>query len=243
MKKTLKIIKNILIWSVVAVAVFMMIFTVVSITTFDRSDRDIFGYKMFIVKTDSMKATHFEAGDLIFVKEVKAETLKVGDVITFISMNKDSMGETVTHMIRKKTVDAQGIPGFVTYGTTTDTDDETIVSLNYVVGKYIGKIPNMGVFFDFLKAPQGYITCILVPFVLIIIYQGVVCIKLFRRYKKEQTAELEEERAKLEEERAENRRMLEELQALKAHLLANSENKSDNGETADKEPQNGDDNV
>jgi signal peptidase len=240
MKKALKIIKNILVWTVVAVAVFMMVFTVVSVTSFDRGDRDIFGYKMFIVKTDSMKATHFEAGDLIFVKEVKPETLQPGDVITFTSMNEENIGETVTHMIRKKTIDAQGVPGFITYGTTTNTDDDTVVTLNHVHGKYVGKIANVGVFFDFLKTPQGYIVCILVPFVLIIIYQGIVCVKLFRRYKKEQNAEIEEERAKLEAEREENRRMLEELQALRAQMMGDSEKQPD-GETAPAEAAENDD--
>ena len=52
MKKTLHIIKNIFVWLVVAVAVCMMIFTVVSVNTFDRADRSIFGFKFFIVLSD-----------------------------------------------------------------------------------------------------------------------------------------------------------------------------------------------
>ena len=38
----------------VALAVFMMIFTIVSVSTFDRADRNLFGYKAFIVLSDSM---------------------------------------------------------------------------------------------------------------------------------------------------------------------------------------------
>lgn len=218
MKKAIRIIKTTMVWLIVALAVFMMLFTVISVTTFNRSDRNLFGYRAFIVQTDSMSATDFNAGDLIFVKEVDCTTLEEGDIITYISQNSQSFGEIITHKIRKTTVDAQGKPGFVTYGTTTNTDDETIVTYPYVLGKYQGHAPKLGTFFNFLKTPQGYIVCIFVPFMLLIIYQGINCIKLFRRYKKEQTAEMEEERAKIDAERAENAKMLAELQALKAQL-------------------------
>ena len=39
MKKARKILTNILVYAVVAVAVFMMIFTIVSVNTFNRNDR------------------------------------------------------------------------------------------------------------------------------------------------------------------------------------------------------------
>ena len=83
MKKALNIIKNILVWLVVIVAVAMMIFTIVSVTTFNRNDRNLFGYRTYIVNSDSMAATDFKAGDLIFVKETPARELKEGDIIAF----------------------------------------------------------------------------------------------------------------------------------------------------------------
>ena len=43
MKKALHIIKNILVWLIAAIAVLMMVFTIVSVNTFDRADRTIFG--------------------------------------------------------------------------------------------------------------------------------------------------------------------------------------------------------
>ena len=77
MKKAWHIIKAILLWLVVALAVCMMGFTIVSVNTFDRMDRSLFGYKAFIVLSDSMSATDFNAGDLILVKEVDPATLQV----------------------------------------------------------------------------------------------------------------------------------------------------------------------
>lgn len=218
MKKALQITKTVLVWLVVAIAVGMMIFTIFSVTTFDKTDRNIFGYKMFIALSDSMKKTDFDAGDLVFVKKVDPSTLKEGDIITYISMNADNYGELITHKIRTLTMDASGAPGFVTYGTTTGTDDETVVTHEYVVGKYTGRLPKVGYFFQFLKTTPGYIICILLPFLLLISFQGFNSAKLFQKYKQEQTEEMRAERAKLAEEREESQRMMAELLALKEQL-------------------------
>ena len=203
-----------------------MIFTVVSVTTFNRNDRSIFGYKAYIVNSDSMayeadgSAGAFNAGDLIFVKEIDPSTLQEGDIITYLSQNTESFGEAITHKIRSLTIDAEGNPGFITYGTTTGTDDETIVTYPYVLGKYESHIPNLGSFFDFMKTTPGYIVCIFVPFMLLILYQGVKFFRLFRRYKKEQMEEIEEERRRIEEERKQSAEVLQQLQALQAQLAA-----------------------
>ena len=221
MKKVWNIVKTTLVWLVVALAVFMMIFTVISVTTFNRNDRNLFGYRAYIVNSDSMSKTDFNAGDLIFVKQVDPSTLVEGDVITYISQDSNSYGENITHKIRRKTVDANGDEGFITYATTTDTDDAVVVTYPYIMGKYEFRIVGLGTFFNFLKTPQGYIVCIFVPFMLLIVYQGINCIRLFRRYKQEQMEEMQAEKDKIESERAENAKMLAELQALKAQLAGN----------------------
>ena len=64
---------------------------------------------------------------------------------------------------------------------------------------------------------------------LLILNQGVNCIRLFRRYKGEQVAEMNAEKARLEEERAQNARMMEELLALKAQLEQKSREEVDDG--------------
>ena len=219
--KALKIIRSIFVWLMVALAVFMMIFTIISVSTFDRADRNLFGYKAFIVLSDSMSKTDFSAGDLVLVKEVDPSTLKEGDIIAYTSQNTSNYGETVTHKIRKITTDANGEPGFVTYGTTTDTDDETVVTYPYVLGKYQGRIPKVGTFFQFLKSTPGYIVCILIPFLLLILLEGIRCIRLFRKYKAEQQAELQAERDKIEADRAETQRMMQELLQMKAQMAQN----------------------
>lgn len=216
--KILKIIRSIFVWLFVVLAVGMMVFTIVSVSTFDRADRNLFGYKAFIVLSDSMKKTDFDAGDLVLIKEVEPSTLKEGDIIAYTSQNTANFGETVTHKIRKLVTDAEGNPGFVTYGTTTDTDDETVVTYPYVLGKYQSHIPKVGKFFQFLKTTPGYIVCILVPFLILILMEGLRTISLFKKYKAEQQAELQAERDQIAQEREETQRMMQELLAMKKEM-------------------------
>ena len=201
MKKTLYIIKTVITWLIVVLAVGMMIFTIVSVTTFDRNDRALFGYKMYIVRSDSMSATDFSAGDLILVKEVDPATLQVGDIVAFTSQNSANFGETVTHKIRSLTTDDKGQPAFVTYGTTTGTDDETVVTYSYVLGKYQKTIPGVGKFFQDLFL--WFVTSLpwLVPLAAVI--TGVVVL-IRRGVKKhpERAARRAEKRAAKAEKRA-----------------------------------------
>ena len=218
MKKAWKIISNIMVWIVVIVAVFMMVFTIVSVNTFDRNDRSLFGTRMYIVLSDSMSATDFDAGDLVLVKEVDPTTLQEGDIIAYQSQNAENYGQTVTHKIRSKTVDANGNPGFITYGTTTGVDDETVVTYPFILGKYQMALPQVGTFFQFLKTPQGYIVCILIPFLLLIIYQGLNCVKIFRLYKAEQMAELQAEKDALEAQKKQSEAMMAQLMAMQQQM-------------------------
>ncbi|MBO5348062.1 MAG: signal peptidase I [Lachnospiraceae bacterium] len=218
MKKVLNRIGNILIWLVVAVTVCIVIFTVLSVSTFDRSDREIFGYSAFIVMSDSMSRTDFDAGDVVLVKNVDPSTLKEGDIIAFTSVDRDNYGETVTHKIRHLTTDADGNPGFITYGTTTDTDDSAVVTYDYILGKYQWHIPKIGSFFHFLKTTPGYIMFILVPFALLILFQVLNCVKAIREYRAEQLDGIQAERAKLEEERRQTEKLVLKLEALQAQM-------------------------
>ena len=76
----------------------------------------------------------------------------------------------------------------------------------------------MGKFFQFLKSTPGYIVCILIPFMVLILLEGARCVRLFRKYKSEQQAEMKAERDRLAAERAETQRMMKELLEMKEKL-------------------------
>ena len=157
-QRALGIVTKVLTWIIVAFTVLMMIFTIFSTLTFDRNDRNIFGIRFYIVLTDSMSPSEnnkddkirFSAGDIVIIKNVKdATALESGDVIAFISQNKDTYGKTITHKIKERHVE-DGELTYVTYGTNTGEIDETEVEPGYVLGTYAGKLPGLGYFFKFL---------------------------------------------------------------------------------------------
>lgn len=218
MKKALKIIKNVLLILMIVIALGMVAFVFVSMTFFNRNDRELFGYRVYIVVTDSMSATDFDAGDLIFVKEVDSDLLEAGDVITFLSQEGESFGQVVTHKIRRRAVNQRNEQGFVTYGTTTGVDDEEIVTPMYILGKYQFRIPKLGAFFNYLKTPAGYILLILVPFLILILSSLIRSIRLFRAYRDEERAALEAEKEKNQKSREEAEALQKELSDLKEQL-------------------------
>ena len=229
-KKVLNISVKVVTWMLIAFTVFMMIFTIFTVSTVDKNERSIFGIRFYIVRSDSMSKSeknadldvHFNAGDIIMARELEDPTsLQPGDIISFLSVNTESYGETVTHMIREVRRDTAGkLIGYVTYGTNTGASDEKIVEPEYVLGQYAGKLVGVGNFFAFVKSTPGYIICILVPFLLLIAYNLFHVIRLFRQYKKEQNAAIDAERAEIADERRRNEQMLHELEALRAQLLS-----------------------
>lgn len=237
MKKVLNIAFKAVAWALVAFTVCMMIFTIFTVTTVDKNDRAIFGVKFYIVQTDSMSLSeknkdmdvHFNAGDIVIIKNTdEPAKLQPGTIISFMSTNSDSYGETITHMIRERKVVDGKFLGYVTYGTNTGTDDEALVEPSYVLGTYAGKLPRVGDFFAFVKSTPGYIICILVPFLLLILYNGINVIRLFRKYRREQGEIMEAERAEIAAERKQNEDMMRELLALKAQL--EKQNPEESGE-------------
>ena len=187
MKKALSIAGKILTILIAVFSVGIMIFTIVSVNTIGK-DAALFGYKPYIVTSNSMQDT-FQAGDLTVSKQVDPASLEPGDIVTFRSIDPVNYGQVVTHKIKSITT-YEGEPAFVTYGTTTGVEDAYPVPFSQVLGQYQFRLPGMGNFFYFLKSTAGYVTVILLPFLILIILQAVKFFKLVGQYKEEQRAEL-----------------------------------------------------
>ena len=228
MKKKLNIVMNILTCLMVVVALFAFAITIFSVTSVndknDKSKPSLFGYKFYIVLSDSMSATHFHAGDLIVVEEVDVYSLQVGDIITFYSESEGSKGEIVTHQIVEVVVELGNLIGYRTKGASNNGTDGELVHPLYVQGKYIFDIPKLGYFIKFMRTPLAYIIFVAIPFVTLIGHEVYKIIKLVNTDKKEkQQLEKSKQEKLLEEERLKNEQMQREIEELKKRLA--SENK------------------
>ena len=84
-------------WFVFFIALFTAILSIFATFSGEKNGKEMFGYKVLIVNTDSMsksptssanndESIFFNAGDIIIIKTTKDGTgYKVGDVISFIS--------------------------------------------------------------------------------------------------------------------------------------------------------------
>lgn len=232
MKKALNIAGKIVAILILAFTVLVMVFTVISVNTVGPDKASLFGYKPYIILSDSMKDT-FAVGDMTVSKEVDPQTLEAGDIVTFTSIDPVNYGSVVTHKIREITT-YEGEPAFVTYGTTTGVDDAYPVPFENVLGEYRFRLPKLGYFFQFLKTPAGYFTIILIPFLLLIGLQAVKFFRLARQYKAEQQAEIAAQKAEVEAQRQETQQMKEELERLRAQMTgASMENNSQSSTSED----------
>ena len=184
-KKIFDIVLNVFAWLSFFVAVILalsVLFSALS-STDSQNGRSVFGHRMLIVNSDSMSKSgisedediFFTSNDLIIIKEVDdVSDIEIGDVITFVSCNPESVGETVSHKVRDiKTTDSGKMIGFETYGISTGVSDPAVVEPSTVIGKYVFKIPRLGNIFRFFKQPAGFFVSILVPCLLLLIFFSI----------------------------------------------------------------------
>lgn len=104
------------------------------------------------VLSGSMKPT-FNPGDLIVDKKVDPNTLKVGDVVTYMFGGNFLS----THRIIEVNKDDKGKPTFKTKGDNNKSPDENVIPGNMIVGKYLFRIPFVGFALQKLKGLPGLI--------------------------------------------------------------------------------------
>ena len=183
-KKIWGITSTVLVTLVVLAAIFLMGSRVV-------------GYRVFNIVSGSMEP-EYSVGDLIYVKEVDPETVKPGDVITFV-LNEDLV--VATHRVVRVDAEKQR---FYTKGDANETEDSAPVHFNNLVGIPQFAIPGLGYVSDFIQHPPGmYITIAAVAILVILAFTPDIAKK-----RAAANAAVSEENARLKAE----------LEALKAQL-------------------------
>ena len=136
------------IWSVVST---VLVIIVVISAVFLLGSR-LLGFKVFTVISGSMEP-QYSVGDLIYVKEVDPNTIKVGDPITFV-LNEDLV--VATHRVIEVNTEKSY---FRTKGDANQVEDASPVHFKNVIGVPQFSIPFLGYVSDFIQHPPGmYIT-------------------------------------------------------------------------------------
>ena len=153
-----------------------------------------FGVTSMIVLSGSMSGDapdHIEVGDLIITKAVDPETLKVGDVITYMEQGTTA----VTHRI----IGINDDGSFKTKGDANNAEDREPVLPEKIVGKFVFRIPKLGDIAMFAQTPFGMMVFIGIPLLAYILLDIAVRSKQNKR-KKKADEKAKEEADKLKEE-------------------------------------------
>lgn len=140
----------------------------------DRTpDKSLFGYRYYIVLTDSM-VPEFASGDMVFVKLRNADSINEGDIITF---NPSSSSDAyLTHRVTQKLTDYEGtgVTCFKTKGDANDSEDTFLIDESRVIGTVEFFVPKLGVVVRFIQLRWYFV----VPLILLVI----LFFALMRRY-------------------------------------------------------------
>lgn len=167
--RIIKLIKNIICWTLIAVLVFTLV--VFFMSRINGSTPSVFGYSIFRVSSGSMEP-ELMVGDIILDKEVdNPEDLKVGDVITFKSSDYGDL--LVTHKVIKAPYKENGKLMLQTKGIANEVEDKPI-SVDNVKGIMICKVDYLDTVYNVFLSPWGLL--ILITLIVIIFFDEIITI-------------------------------------------------------------------
>lgn len=119
----------------------------------------------YIVVSPSMKPT-IDIYDVVIIHN-KFENINKNDIITFISTDNINSKFPITHRVDSVLENGKQ---FITKGDNNFNVDESLVNKDDVIGKVIFIIPKFGYLQAFLHSKYGWISIVLIPAILLIIY-------------------------------------------------------------------------
>ena len=154
-------------YKIIKAIIFIVLLLYVVFTIIQRvsGNQSIFGYRLFAVATGSM-VPDYNINDVLAIKEVNHNEIKVGDDITYLGKKQDVSGKIVTHRI----IDIEeknGKKTYLTKGINNDLEDPTIGD-NQIYGKVVGKVPVVTQINHIVKNQYGFFFLIFLPLVIVI---------------------------------------------------------------------------
>lgn len=173
-KKIIDIILIILVYNIILVA----------ISNMDKLDEiNIFGYKAYAIKSDSMEPT-IKNGDVIIIKKIPEEKLEDGDIITF-----KQNAEIITHRI-SKIEEEENEKKYITKGDNNNLEDSAKITYQEIKGKKVITIPYLGKIMNILENK--------IVFLIILLIILIIC---FYKIQKQEKSEIRREKKKIEDEK------------------------------------------
>lgn len=153
----------------VIILVFLLFSIIVgdTIYNFSKGNNVVPLFAGYIIISPSMVPT-IKVNDAVIVKRADSNELKIGDIITFSSLDKRYEGLIITHRIVGTQKLSTGDIAYRTKGDNNRVEDSAVVTKNTIYGRVVFKIPKLGYIKDFINTPIGFIIFIILPVLLIL---------------------------------------------------------------------------
>ncbi len=174
--KILKISVNLIFYIVIAL---LLVFSLANIQVKKENDiANVFGRGFLAVQSDSMLGDledSFEKGDMVFVKMLddnSREALVEGDIVTYFDLTLRAFN---THRIIE-IYKSNDITYFITQGDNTPGADQPIRA-DEAKALYVSKLSGAGNALDYLQSPTGFALFVILPVILILVFEGIVLVR------------------------------------------------------------------
>ncbi len=136
-------------------------------------------YGAYVIVSGSMEPI-IKVRDAVIIKRADIDRIKVGDVVTYKSLDPAFYGILVTHRV-VNIEEKNGAKVFITKGDHNETIDRLPVNFEQIQGKVVMRVPKIGYLKYFLVDYYGWVIAVVIPSLGIIFYD---IYKLFRNIKK-----------------------------------------------------------
>lgn len=164
-----------LVWSIFEV---IIIVYVIAITAFILC-RNKYGYTQFgdytfdnVSLIDERNITAAKKGDLLVIKN--SNDFKVGDVIYYYAAYNE------TYVVRSDVILKIDDDGYTSLFTIKRGDDEITVVDTRIIGKYTSTYKGLGAFLDVVESRVGFLFLVLLPIMIVFIYQVYEFVMIIR---------------------------------------------------------------
>lgn len=135
-------------------------------------------FGLYTIVSGSMEP-NIEVYDVVVAAETDISTIRVGDVVTFISNWSVNSGVTVTHRVVEIATTENGEYQLTTKGDNNQAIDGGYVTQRNLIGKVVGRIPQLGQLQFFLATKIGWFLIVFIPALIVIILDGIKIFKLY----------------------------------------------------------------
>ena len=144
----------------------------------------VFGFSVLQVSSGSMEPEYM-TGSVVIVRETDVNELKVGDVISFYSMDETISGKVNTHRIIKIDYMIDGDePIFTTQGDRNELPDKDKVHAVNVIGKVVYDLGTVsGSVISVLQNPNVIFFVIVLPLIFITFSEAINLVTLIAKHK------------------------------------------------------------